>query len=316
MRRPLLSVMLVAFLAVLGTSIVQAQTASPVQLIPVVVKAKGRAGTLWRSDVSITNLTNTTQTVTAAYLPEDRANIPPLQYTHSISLGPNQTVVVEDVIGKWFSQFGDNTKGALMVYIGEPSLGGTVAHIRDVVRAGGEGEASPALTVTSRAYNAANPEATYGQTVPPDLFSFFFGIATAKLTGIRQDSRFRTNIGVINFSPLSAPVQITVYDGNGTQLARKTKTVPAFSLSQWNLKTEFGVDGLSNGLVDLRVDPSTAGQDPCGDTAGSLSPLLMAYYSKNDNNTGDAEFAIAATDWRDLAAQCNETPMDGCPTAY
>lgn len=316
MRRIPLVLLLASILVLAGTGVGRAQIAGPAQLLPVVVKAKGRAGTLWRSDVAITNLTDTTETVTAAYLPEKQANLPPLSHTHSITLGPNQSVLVEDIIGNWFPEFGDNTKGALLVYTGEPSLGQVTAHIQAVLRADGEGEASPALAVTSRAYNAADPNATYGQTVPPNLFSYFFGIASAKLTGVRQDSRFRTNIGVINLSPLSAPVQISVYDDAGQEVAQKTETIEAFSLRQWNLKDEFGVDGLQNGLADLRVEPSTANLDPCGDTAGSLSPLLMAYYSKNDNATGDAEFAIAQADWRDYAAQCSESPMDGCPVAY
>jgi len=316
MRRVPSALVLVVCVMLAGVTVSQAQIASPAQFIPVVVKAKGRAGTLWRSDLSITNLTSTVQTVTAAYLPEKHSNLPPLTNTHTFTLGPGKTILVQDVIGSWFPQFGDNTKGALLVYTGEPSLGEVVTRAEGLLRMGGQGEASPALAVTSRAYNAADPDATYGQTVPANMFSYFFGIASAKLTGVRQDGRFRTNIGVFNLSPLSAPVQITIYDADGNQLAQKTETVEAFSLRQWNLKDEFGVDGLQDGLVDLRVEPSTANLDPCGDTAGSLSPLLMAYYSKNDHATGDAEFAIAQADWRDFAAQCNETPVDGCPVPY
>ncbi len=315
MRRVSLTLVLAFCTILLGNNVSHAQIAASVQFLPVVVKAKGRAGTLWRSDVSITNLTSTTQTVTAAYLPEQHANIPPLSYTHSISMAPHQTVLVEDIIGSWFSQFGDNTKGALLVYAGEPDLG-DVAHMSDVLRWQGEGEASPSLAVSSRAYNAANPAATYGQTVPSNLLSYIYGVASAQLTGIRQDDRFRTNIGVLNLSPITAPAQITVYGEDGRQLAQKTENIEAYSLRQWNLKDEFGVDGLKNGLVDIRIAPSVAAQDPCGNLAGSLSPMLMAYFSKNDQATGDAEFSIAQPDWRDLPDQCDEGPMDSCPTSF
>ena len=315
MRRTSLTVAMIAVLFLVGVVPARAQIAGPIQLIPVVVKAKGRAGTLWRSDLSITNLTSTAQTVTAAYFPEEQATLPPLSHTHTITLQPHQTVLVQDVVGSWFSQFGDNTKGALMVFTGQADIG-DVAHMSSILRWQGEGEASPALAVSSRAYNAANPNATYGQTVPATLLGYFFGIASGKLTGVRQDSKFRTNIGVFNFSALTAPVQITVYDQDGHQLAQKTENVEAYSMGQWNLKNEFGVDGLTNGLVDVRLDPSVASQDPCGDTAGSLSPVLLAYYSKNDNTTGDAEFGIAQADWRDFAVQCDQSPMDGCSTAF
>ena len=315
MRRTSSLVILISVLAAFATLPVQAQIAGPIQFIPVVVKAKGRAGTLWRSDLSITNLTTTAQTVTAAYLPEKRATIPPLSHTHTFTLQPHQTVLVEDVIESWFPEFGDNTKGALMVFAGQANLG-NMAHMSSILRWQGEGETSPALAVSSRAYNAADPNATYGQTVPSSLLGYFYGIASGKLTGVRQDGRFRTNIGVVNFSALTAPVQITVYDRNGHQLAQKIENVEAYSLRQWNLKDEFGVDGLTNGLVDVRLDPTVASQDPCGDTAGSLSPILLAYFSKNDNATGDAEFGIAQADWRDFAAQCDQSPMDGCSTAF
>jgi len=69
-------------------------------------------------------------------------------------------------------------------------------------------------------------------------------------------------------------------------------------------------------LVDVRLDPAVAAQDPCGQQAGKTMPLLSAYFSKNDNETGDAEFNIAQPDWREVAEQCGQTPMDGCATPF
>jgi hypothetical protein len=41
--------------------------------------------------------------------------------------------------------------------------------------------------------------------------------------------------------------------------------------------------------------------------------MLVAYYSKNDFITGDAEFGVAQVDWRQYAVECHESPMDQCP---
>ena len=305
------SVLLVAVLVTAASA--SAQVVSPIHFLPVVVKAKGVAGTLWRSDVSITNLTNKAVPVTAAYLPEQQTNFPPLQYTHQITLQSRQTILVEDIVGKWFPQFGDNTKGAMLVYSGNPSFGQGMIVTKDMVVAQGKGEASPALAVTSRAYNAANPDATYGQTVASNPYGYFFGIAVGEMTGRRQDNRVRTNIGVVNLSGLMASVQVTVYDETGRLLAQKPEDVEGFSLRQWNLKGEFGVDNLHDGLVEIKIDPSVVNQDPCGNTAGGLSPMLVAYFSKNDYVTGDAEFGVAQVDWRQYAVECQQSPVDQCP---
>ncbi|NOZ79561.1 MAG: hypothetical protein GXP48_10365 [Acidobacteria bacterium] len=309
--RVLVGALVVAVLAAAVPA--SAQVVSPVHFLPVVVKAKGVAGTLWRSDVSITNLTNKAVTVTAAYLPEKQTNFPPLQHTHEFTLQSRQTILVEDVVGKWFPGFGDNTKGAMLVYTENPSFSKGMFLSKDALMAQGKGEAAPSLAVTSRAYNAANPDATYGQTVASNPYGYFFGIAAGEMTGMRQDTRFRTNIGVVNLSGLTAAVLVTVYDETGRLLAHKTEHVEGFSLRQWNLKREFGVDGLHDGLVEVKIDPSVANQDPCGNTAGGLSPMLVAYYSKNDFATGDAEFGVAQVDWRQYAVECHESPMEQCP---
>ncbi len=308
-------VCVVAFMiaVVAGSVPALAQIALPVQFLPVVARAAG-VNSLWRTDVSITNITNSSVTVTAAYLPEAQTNFPPLKYTHQITLQSKQTILIEDVVGKWFSQFGNNTKGAMFIYAEQPSLGKDLVFGQGLSWVQSKGTASPSLVVTSRTYNAANPDATYGQTVPANPYSFFMGIAAGEMTGMREDDHFRTNIGVVNLSGLTAPVQITVYGPSGQLLAQKTENVEGFSLRQWNLKREFGVTNLQDGLVEVKVDPSVANQDPCGDTAGALSPLLVAYYSKNDNATGDAEFGIAQVDWRQYSVECQESPSDQCPT--
>ncbi len=285
-----------------------AQMAMSVHIVPVVVKASGYAGTDWRSDLAISNLGDAAVTVGLAYFPEKRDNTWDMTFPVTVNIGARGTLAVQDVIGSLFPSYGSSTKGALLVMV-ENSGGGTE---------------SPRLAVTSRAYNAADPERTYGQTVPSTQLGIVSGEGVAVMTGVRQDDRFRTNIGVVNLSVAMLPTphfprlkaRITVYDGDGSVVFDGVKEIESLSLRQWNLEKDLGVTNLTAGRVEVRVDPSTEGYDPCGVSYGFMgtaaAPALLAYYSKVDNATGDAEFGIGQVDWSQHSVDCGESPTDSC----
>jgi len=285
-----------------------AQMAMSVHIVPVVVKASGYAGTDWRSDLAISNLSDARTTVGLAYFPANQDNTWLMTYPVTVDIPARGTLQVEDVLGTLFPEYGSNTKGALLVVV-EDSAGGSE---------------EPRLAVTSRAYNAADPQRTYGQTVPSTQLGIVSGEGVSVMTGIRQDSRFRTNIGVVNLSSTLYPTphfprlqaRIRIYDGSGSIVYDGVREVESLSLRQWNLERDFGVTGLSAGRVEVSVDPSSEGYDPCATSYGflgtSASPALIAYYSKVDNATGDAEFGIGQVDWSRHAADCGESPTDDC----
>ncbi len=285
-----------------------AQLASPVHVVPVVVKAAGFAGTDWRSDLAISNLSDATVTVGLAYFPEKQDNTWTMTFPVTLDLAPGETRVVDDVIGSLFPAWGDATKGPLLVMV-ESSSGGTT---------------SPRLAVTSRAYNAADPDATFGQTVPSTQLGVVSGEGVAVMTGVAQNARFRTNIGIVNLSSRMFPTpaftrlraRIRIRDASGDLLYDGVREVESLSLRQWNLERDFGITGLDGGRVEVSVDPSSEGYDPCAVSYGflgtSASPALIAYYSKVDNATGDAEFGIGQVDWERHATDCGESPTDGC----
>ncbi len=285
-----------------------AQMAVPVHIVPVVAKAQGAAGTDWRSDLSISNLSDATVTVGLAYFPEKQDNVWTMTFPKTVDLGPGETSVVQDVIGSLFPEYGSATKGPLLVMV-ENATGGTT---------------SPRLAVTSRAYNAADPDATYGQTVPSTQLGIVSGEGVSVMTGVAQNSRFRTNIGIVNLSGTLYPVpgavrlkaRIRIYDEAGNLRYDGVREVEKLSLRQWNLKDDFGIDNLDGGRVEVSVDPSSEGYDPCAVSFGFMgsaaAPALIAYYSKVDNATGDAEFGIGQVDWEQHGADCGETPTDNC----
>jgi len=270
-----------------------AQFASPFHVIPVVAKVAGSQGTDWRSDGSITNLSDRPVTVRMEFLREARNNAFTGSFSKSVNVAAGETRTIEDILGTYFPNEG-NTKGMLLLMADD------------------NGTDSQMLAVSTRTYNAANPNATYGQTVPSNFLGVLFGLGRSVMPGASWDSRFRTNVGVCNIGPAPVSVVIDVYRPNGSLVSSVTRTVESFSLRQWRL-ADLGVSSLSGGRVEVRLDDGAAGFDPCDPgSVPFLSSLLMTYFSKVDNATGDAEFGYGQLVWDEYANTCGSDPTDGC----
>lgn len=281
------------------SSAAQAQVVAPAQLLPVVAKVSGAQGTDWMTSASISNLSDTTETVTAMFFREATANNPLFGVpTKELTLGPGATITTSDVLGQWFPSQG-NSKGALLLFTG--SL--------DDLEAGGD------IAVTARIFNNANPAATYGQSVSSNPVSVVVGNGVSVMTGIRHDGQTRSNIGIVNLSLRETPFLISTYDASGALIAQRTRSVEMMSIRQWNL-SDLGASNISQpGRVEVQIDPAAITWDPCDLDAvdlGSMVGIFMAYVSKVDGATGDAEFAYGLTDWSDQVAQCGTSP-DDCP---
>jgi hypothetical protein len=295
MRKIVVTVAILLALGAAGTA--GAQWATSFHLIPVVAKTAGAAGTDWRSDLSISNLSTFAVAVRAGFFREATNNQLSFDLPVRVTLQPGETRDVGDVVGAWFPEQG-NTKGALLL-LGEPA---------------GAGDPDAVLLAAStRTYNNANPSATYGQGVDSGLMSLVYGPGIAAMTGVRHDGRFRSNVGVLNLSPSPLQLLVTTYGATGAQVAQVTKTVESFSLRQWSLDS-LGAATLAGGRTEVRVDPSTVTWDPCNQSSmtGFGPGFFIAYLSKVDQGSGDAEFHYAQSDWTEYAADCGEEPSD-CP---
>ena len=271
-----------------------AQIALPIQVLPVMAKVSGAAGTDWMSSLSISNIGQERADVTALFFRENQNNIPLLGPSHDFSIGPGETLTADDVLGEWFPSEG-NTKGFLVVF-GE---------------AEGSDEDPFMLTVAGRVFNNADPNATYGQTVPSGVLGLMVVPGASNLPGVRSDDIVRSNVGVVNFSLFPLDVIITTFGADGTVLASVNRQVRSFSLSQWSL-SQLGVGTLSTpGRVQVQVDPDSITWDPCfGEEPDidDLQGIFMTYLSRVDQVTGDAEFVLGQSDWYDYLALCEETP--------
>jgi len=241
--------------AVLWAPAASAQFVAPGGSIPVVANTPGVNGTFWRSDVSVLNLNDWNTSIVLVLLPEirDGSQVFEPRVSDTIQLPANSQRTLANVLQ---SEFGlVNKKGALSVL----SLDG-----------------SP-LVMSSRVYTFDGGGGSFGQDVHAILVA-----NQAWAPGLREDSLFRTNVGVfLPVDPLpGAPVvfTVTVHEADGDVAGEGTMTFNQAGVQQRNVQA-FGVDNMLEGYVVFRCnDPSAA---------------WYAYASVVDQTTGDAVYRAA-----------------------
>lgn len=273
-----------------------AQIAAPAHIVPVIAKNSGVAGTDWMTSISLANVSDGTIDVTAAFLRENTPHVLPFVPLEEFPLAAGETLTVEDAMGTWFPNQG-NTKGTL-VLLGE-------------LRGAGD-EDYAQLTAATRIFNNADPTATYGQGVVSSLLGVMVAPGRLVLPGARFDGAVRSNVGVVNLSATGTDFIISTYSATGTEIASVRKRVPAFSMSQWNLG-QLGVPTMTTpGRVEVVIDPDTVTWDPCDmdpDNPDLEAGAFLAYMSRVDQATSDAEFQPGQGDWKAFIDLCGEQPV-------
>jgi hypothetical protein len=254
--RKMMSMVLVAMVS---AAPVAAQFVAPGGTIPAVSgSVHGENGTIWRSDVSVLNLSSSPTSVVVVLFPEIRTNGPvfEVQQSDPIPIEGNSQLTIANVVT---SLFGEREKnGALSVF----STNGAP------------------LVLASRTSTPGPTGGSYGLNVYGVLVA-----DTAWIANVEHDSSFRTNIGV--FTPLDPPTKqslvfvVTVFDAGGVEVASGSLAFEEAGLKQKNLDF-FGVDdALLDGWVEIR----------CGDP----SAIWYAYATVIDNVTGDSVYRAAIT---------------------
>jgi len=257
-----------------------AQQIAHTQFFPVVARTSGLGGTQWLSDLTVVNLTDAAVECGFQFLPEDQANLFDPTFPTRISLAAHETRLITDVLGTIFEYTG-NIKGSLLLTV-DPSLIPT-------------NPPESVILATTRTYNTGSPEGTYGQTVPALSLAINAAATSSYITGARNDSDFRSNLGIVSMALFSAiTVHYEILDTAGVVVAEGAKTLQPASMSQWTF-AELGAGSTDGPLtVKLWMDPGNVFPDPC---ASPFPNMFIAYVSKVDGNpdgTGDAEFIYAA----------------------
>lgn len=204
--------------------------------VPVIGRAPGANGTFWRSDVTLFNPTADPIMLTLRYGGA----------TRTLAVGGHDTEVLEDILSSFDQASGS---GALFV--------------------SWDGSAGP--VVTSRTYTTSDSGGTFGQSIDP-----MGALRTAMyVPGLRNDSGFRSNIGVVNGGSESESVTFIVLLPSGSELARNTITVAA------RMQVQYAVSAL---FPNVNASAFTLS------VQGDANAQLFAYGSMVDNASGDPVF--------------------------
>jgi len=181
-------------------------------LIPVAGNVQGAGNTFFHSDISIINTRLVSQRITIAFLRQNtNSGSDPVTV---MTLPANSVTDIDDFVA---SKLGRTGIGALVVSGTNPD---------------GSIDTSASLDGFSRIWT---PQPGSSGTVSQSLSSVPLDdvIADSWALGLKQDARFRTNVGAVNTSGNPRTFTITVKGSGGTTTA--TMTAAPYSMSQQSL---------------------------------------------------------------------------------
>lgn len=229
-------------------------------LIPAAISAEGANGTIFRSDIRITNQRGEhTQSVLLAWLPQDGLPNPAgsATFVTIVDIEPYQTLAADDFVHEVMNRGG---LGAILVQ-GLDEFG--------------QADPDARLHATARVWTP-NPSngGTSSQSLAPIALK---DIANEKLfiLGHRRNEQYRTNVGIVNLDSEAHTFLVTVSGETPTLLPEEYRvTVPGSAMVQ------FPVVGAQQNQLRIEI------QEDVAPGAGNLT-LWTAYASSVDNATGD-----------------------------
>ena len=267
-----------------------AQSVDETQLFPVVAHTEGAGDppTSWRSDLTVHNVMDSELTVGVLFLPFNRANDPEEVEMEELILDPRETLTIEDVIVDLFG-ITEDTSGALLLMCDAETF---PSNPEDAV-----------MLATTRTYTVGSAVGTFGTAVPSVNFSgrvLNAGQSISLITGARNDSDYRSNLGIVNISFAAVPITVhfRFLDEDGSVIASGSKYLLEYAGGQWSFK-RLGVPRVIEGplTVELWLDPDDIVGDPCEVDEDDIT-FFVAYATKVDGNptgSGDGEFIYAAS---------------------
>lgn len=231
-------------------NVIESETGDSAFIIPAAGNTPGSNGTFFRSDVTIGNFNADPQNIGVGWLQTGKDNShSPLTY---FTIPGNTVVAITDFVGQQLKVSG---------------LGGLLIMSFDAT--GQVPDDAGFLDGFSRIWTPQpGSSGSVSQSFPAVSLFDSFSDGTAFALGLRQDSTFRTNAGVVNLDSTAHTWTVTsINTGKSIQMF-----VQPYSLSQTGVSADFGGQG---GALSLTFDVS----------AGDF--FWSAYASSVDNVTGD-----------------------------
>jgi len=174
------------------TTIPMKTVAATSQWIAAAAHAGGEFGSQWRTDLGVLNRSGDRVEVEITLVADAGDTT-----IDQLSLADGEQIVLEDVVDR----LGVDGSGSLQVTSDRPVL------------------------VTSRTYSIGDG-GTYGQFLDGYRTSDAAANGESRwLTQLQQNELFRSNIGLLNTGSTEARVLVSFFDGDGTELARRRKTI-------------------------------------------------------------------------------------------
>jgi hypothetical protein len=211
----------------------------------------GALGTLFTSDLSITNGSSGPRTVDLTLLAAGLA--PPPSPPAPLTLAAGQTVVLRDVLQ---TAFGYTTDVVAGLKIHPESPASIVASVRTTTPNNAGGGSFGFFLNGSKASDALSAG---GKAVSIHL---------------ENDALFRTNFGFLEIAGASVTVRATFFDADGLPLGTRSYTVPAGGFAQKSAAELLGAATAGNGYIEFTIDSG----------AGAVLPFATVV----DDLTGDA----------------------------
>jgi len=202
------------------------------QWIDGVGSVQGGGGTFFKSELSLTNRTGSSATVTISFVSRGAATP---DKTMDITLGAGESKLYSNSVKDIFGL--DNTAGSFWI-TGPAGLAAWARTYNDLTESGGQG--------------------TFGQFIPAFDSTDLIGLSGAIIPGLSQNAEFRTNAGFVNTGLVDASVTVSVWSSDGQKLGEKGYFVPAgAAIFVSQIIADAGVPSLSDGYI--KIMPSTGG---------------------------------------------------------
>lgn len=207
-------------------------------IVPISAVAPGANGTLFRTDVRLLNVSETSPiTINAEFLPANRDNSTPA--TREITVPAGAMLVLNNIVGEFF---GGNGLGAIRF------------------------ESEDEFRVTSRTYtDSPNPSApgTFGQFIP--AIDSAGAMASGVLLHLSNDTNlaqgFRANSGFMNPGTLPVTVAVILHDAEGNELGTgNVGPIPPRSVTQVAVGAAIGNNAsFANGYMTFSAPAAVIG---------------------------------------------------------
>lgn len=261
MRRLASALLFVSLAVAANAQIITTRSSAPAILIPAAGSLQGANGTYFRSDLTLLNYRASDQNVRLQWMPQNvpGGTVAPVVITIPARSGINS----EDFVAAILHQTGI---GAIL--------------ITGVLADGTTTDSNAQLIATSRIWTP-QPNATSGTNSQQFNAVALTDINSTSLTmiGHRRDSRYRTNVGIVNLSPNPQSFRVDV--STSSSIEAFLVDVPAQSFNQIALQ---GPDSVAP--LQILVTNTTQSQ---------RTTFFTAYASSVDNVTGDAWSSLGFT---------------------